>query len=794
MTNATLVGSFHNNTGSSSAASVSVTLTSCQAGDLVVALVCIERSTATAGTPVTGASNSFTSDANTANTSMAWSYSHYTLVAADITAGSVTLTSTCSTSTRRQAIDALVFRGQSDLAFQGGTFTQNADGVVTATAPSITPADDDATIVCLLASISNVEPFIRTQSVDSPYTVRGNDGSTSASSTNAYVTGASRALTGGGSSSQTGATFNDTTSPTPTKFHWFAGTYAVGPLASLNYELTDGVGMADAGVVASIYGEQTDAVGITDSIEVTLPESLPAGTVSDYTFLVDWTGDGDFGDEGDDITSRVLSERSPVTIHYGRSESNDLVRAIGQADPGEARLALNNRSRDYSPENGNSPLVGNVGPGKEIAISATFGSFSYSLFRGFLDDYSVMPTTRDRVVEMSCLDGLGRLAEMTISTQLYRGVTTGQAVNYVLDAVGWPVAARDIDAGHSALAWWWEEGTSALEALRSLVQAEGPPALVTIDGTGQFVFRDRLHRLLRPASLYAQAVLSDTGDEPRFLDNDFIYDAGWRSIVNRVAIDVPVRQCSGVPEQVWSSDVPFTLSDGETVQITASSSDPFLGAIAPVVGTDFTLSSGAGVVCTLNRDSGASATISVTATSGAATVLTIALRASPVTVGSTAHISAEDSASIGNFGLRTYSAAVPWVNVNDAQAIAQVILRYYADRLPVIKFKLGGTPERLYQQLIRNLSDQVTVIESESGINGAFFIERIEHSIEHTGKAHSTWFSCEQAPAEITNPFRFDVEGSGFNQGLFTKDGAIITPVFVFDASGQGFNDGLFAN
>lgn len=271
-----VVGSFTGDTGSSSTASVSCTLTSVQAGDLVVCAVSVERSTATAGTPVTGVPNTFTSDANSTGTTMAWSYSHYTLVSGDITAGACTVTSTVSTSTRRQAISCTVFRAWNSVAFVGGSYTENGPGVVTATTPSITPNQDNATLVAGITLCSNVTPYIRTQSVNSPYTMGGNDGSSSASATNAYVGTATYTLTGGNGSSQSGGTYNDTTLPTPTKFAWYAGTWAVEPIIILSDSGSANDGGTAIALTASDSGAGSDTLYLSSASSTVIDSGAAA--------------------------------------------------------------------------------------------------------------------------------------------------------------------------------------------------------------------------------------------------------------------------------------------------------------------------------------------------------------------------------------------------------------------------------------------------------------------------------------------------------------------------------------
>lgn len=264
--------------GTSSVGTLSVTVTGVAPGDLVLCAVSMERSTATPGTPVTPAGNSFTveSGAPVTGATMAATYAHYTLQSADVTGGSATISSTASASaTRRQTIGALVYRGWTNFRFTLGSYTENGTGVVTATTPNITPTFDNAHLIGGIALVSNVTPYQRTQSVNSPYTMRVNDGSTNTSNTNAYIGLASQAITGGSGVSQSGATYNDTTTPTPTKFAWIGGTWSVSA-ADLTYNLNDTVGISDAGASAGlVYTTSGESVGLHDTLSYTLTGGTP---------------------------------------------------------------------------------------------------------------------------------------------------------------------------------------------------------------------------------------------------------------------------------------------------------------------------------------------------------------------------------------------------------------------------------------------------------------------------------------------------------------------------------------
>lgn len=513
---------------------------------------------------------------------------------------------------------------------------------------------------------------------------------------------------------------------------------------------------------------------------------------ADYVFAIDWDADGDFTGTGEDVTARVLGTRSAITIRYGR----DQARALAPVAPGEARFELDNTSRDYSPENSSSPLAGLVLPGREVQITATASSTDYGLFRGWLDDYDVLPRRSDRSVRITCVDQLARLRQVRVTTGLHHGLRTGAAVGRLLDAVGWPDDARDLDVGATTIPWWWVDGDDAYTALLAILDAEGPGSLVTVDGDGRIVFRDRHHRLTRAASTSVQATWRDTGTEPLFAD--LVYDHGWRDIINSVSYQIPVRGPSGQLATVWEMDGQRTLADGETILLTASSSTPFTGAVTPVEGTDFEVLSGA-VTTGLLRTSGVSTTVTVTAVGGPATIAGMSLRAYPLTTLATVTVSAEDSTSIDRYGRRSWpSDRDPTLaSLPDAIAIADLILAYRAERLPTVRVTIdGSSATRLAEALGRDLSDRVRIIDAETGLDGEVWVEQIDHDITEAGLQHRVTFGCEMVPTPADTPFTFDLSGAGFDDGTFGAQGLDDpTTVFIFDDATQGqFDVGLLGN
>lgn len=230
----------------------------------------------------------------------------------------------------------------------------------------------------------------------------------------------------------------------------------------------------------------------------------PCVTGAAYQIAVDWAADDDFIDPFDDVTDDVLDRT--ISITYGRDQQ----RQLSPGRVGNAAFALCNVDRLYSPENADGGLYGDLEPGRETRIQATNDGTTYPLFYGRLNDFTVHPDRADRSVDFTALDGLSTLQGVKISTALYQGLRTGEIVDLILDEAGWPADRRDLDIGATYTHYWWEEGTTAFDAVQKVVNAEGPPAIAYVAPDGIFTYRDRHHRLLRAASLTSQATFART--------------------------------------------------------------------------------------------------------------------------------------------------------------------------------------------------------------------------------------------------------------------------------------------
>lgn len=535
---------------------------------------------------------------------------------------------------------------------------------------------------------------------------------------------------------------------------------------------------------------QTNAGHATGTGEAFAPLVF-TGREATYGVKVDWNNDGDFSDTGENITARTLASKGPLSFQYGR----DQARAVDAIRPAETAFTVNNESGDYAPDNLSSPLAGNLEPGKPILITGELNGNVFNLFRGFLDNYKVVPSNKDvNNVQFTGLDVLYRLREAVLSTPIYESLQTGEAIHVLLDEVGWPEADRDIDQGATTLRWWWEEGTNGLDALAKIVGSEGPAAFAFVDGDGKLVFRDRHHRYFRTASKEIQATFRASGTEPLFSE-PMEYEAGWRDLINQVVIEVGEREPS-LFTVVWSTETPIVLEPGESVTLDVKTDTPFYNAITPTFGlistNDITFRSGSSVEVLLSRDSGQSTKIILTGDSSAV-ISKLQLRAQLLPVARTLKIIAEDTDSIAKHGVRTLqqSRAV-WANAHDALAIASIIVSQRSKRLPVVHITVkNANASRMIEILSRDLSDRIHIVEPTNSIDDDFFIEQIKHTVSHAGKLHEAVFGCERAvsnnDAVQPNYFTFGKAGSGFDQGVFGEDGFLESSlVFVLDDSETG--------
>lgn len=469
---------------------------------------------------------------------------------------------------------------------------------------------------------------------------------------------------------------------------------------------------------------------------------------------------------------------SNVTFAYGRDQNRQLTPAA----IGSGGFTLTNKDRVFSPEYTSGPLYGTLDAARQVRGQAVYNGVAYNLFAGYLNDYTVNASRADRSVVFTVQDAISLVQQTPVSTGLYRGIRTGDAIKVILAAIGW-TGPTDIDPGSTIMPYWWLDNVNVPTAIDDLVLSEGAPAIAYAAPDGTFVFRDRAHRILRPQSLNVQASFASaqlgncaapavTGlsyGEP------FTYTHGWRDIINSVSFDVQQRVPAAGYSSVWSSTNPLSLTLGQSVTVTATASDPFFNAIVPVAGTDYHAAGAGTVQVTLNRTSGQTVQITYLAVGGSVTLTGLQLRAISFPVVQTVTVAQTDSTSIAQHGQQNYPNQAPWVGVGDALAIGEVVLLRYAQRRPVVQVIVHSTdPNHYVNGVMRTLSDLVNIENDELGLNEPFYVEHVVHTIERMNPlgqppVHSVTLACEAQVSQLSAPpFTFDQRGAGFNNGVFS--------------------------
>lgn len=460
---------------------------------------------------------------------------------------------------------------------------------------------------------------------------------------------------------------------------------------------------------------------------------------------VDWQRTGDFSGPYDDVTSDVAADPG-LEIDGGRDGARTLAPPKVQAGSFE----LFNHDGKYSQHRADSPVYQRVTPARTVAYGAVVGEAGpydaaapydatdyydgaalWQLGVHLVDEISQSVEWGGRRVRM---DTIGReviLTDGIATVPMMAGARTDQCVVAILDACGWPSSARAISLGDTTLTYWWADGRRPWDALMELVRAEGGGATFYADRDGVFHFEGRNYRAITPRASTSRATFRDRAAFGGLYFTELAYDPGYAAIINRATYATKRRE-PGATTKVWEYGAPLTLAAGAAMTLVARPSDPFLNAIAPVAGTDYTVSSGAATV-TLSSALGPTATIDVAAGVAGAVINGVTsdgiqLRAQPLAVVSETVVEngVDASASIAEFSpIPGEMIPIPyevggWPEIEPAMAIAACdswVNRYRSGR-PTVTITIRNVDVAHADQIARRaVSDRVTIVEANTGLD-----------------------------------------------------------------------------
>jgi hypothetical protein len=502
---------------------------------------------------------------------------------------------------------------------------------------------------------------------------------------------------------------------------------------------------------------------------------MPLPSAACYDVRIDWYADGDYDDAVDDVSGRVLANPG-LTIESGR----DTARSTGPPMIGISEFVLDNRDRALSPENATSLIYQYIVPGRPVQIQALHGSRSpyrehtpyrendpyrgvaaFALGAGQLETMQHQPGWGQQTVAISALSTMKHLKRRIVSVELQGPITTDTAVNLVLNAAGWPPDRRVVHISDSVLQLFWVDERPAWDVLVELVATEGPGSLLYQDGAGILYWKNRNHRATDVRSVNVQAQLVDGTDLIGPFDlpyTELQYDPRWVDIITRATVATKWRQAAAAPEVVWKLGAALTMTQ-IVHTLYARPPDPFVAAITPALGTDYTVSGGTASVA-LAWANGAVAKLTVTALTGSPTVNDLQLRARPYPVVGETQI--EASVTVPDETLEKTLAVSAWPELapEHAQAICNAYIDRFQESRPSLVVRIPATDGRTLKAILRvQISDRLTVFNRELGLASDVFVEKIRHEIGRGGR-HVLVLSCEPATGIGTAGAIWDHPGS----------------------------------
>lgn len=472
-----------------------------------------------------------------------------------------------------------------------------------------------------------------------------------------------------------------------------------------------------------------------------------------YANHIDWNQDADFSDSGEDVSARTVS----ASVRWERGR--DQIRALAPPMAGSLSCTLDNSSGDYSPENASSPLYGLVEPGRELRFRCEYSAVTYPLFRGDIDEPSI--DSEGQTLGIRALGVLSRLAGQRVSTDLYTNITTDTALGYLFTALGMASKLSILDSGKTVLSHWWCGEDDALEMAKKLLFAEGPGAALYEDASGVVCFHSRHYRLKTTRCKTSQATYSDTGTGSLHV-TPYRYGRGRKDVINRVTIDRKVLSFADSVTPLWTySGGTVVLLPGQSRAFDIALSVPSGGGAWSVVTT--ALENGytgwSALTTTITRyDRATDAYVAASSGSHCRVTVTnpgtIPINLTEVRLDSNAGTVTDEpvvngfdtSASIAE--LRTLPSGLqpwPYIDHTTAQGLADGIA--YAYHLPRSQVEVtieNATETDLLSLLAREISDRVTIVDTRSHINGAFFVERLVHEVSEQGTRHRLTLGCER--------------------------------------------------
>lgn len=176
-----------------------------------------------------------------------------------------------------------------------------------------------------------------------------------------------------------------------------------------------------------------------------------------------------------------------VSIRRGRDRQFDRYNA------GTCTIELLDQNGDFNPDNSSSPYFGELLPGRQLRVSASYNSIEAFLFSGYITNYRWRwdPGFDAFIVTISAQDGFRFLAAAEIGDVpgAAPGDDSGTRAGLILDAALWPPSLRKIDPAGVPIQLDSSDRRTVLQALQAVELSE--LGATYLDPAGNVVFRTR---------------------------------------------------------------------------------------------------------------------------------------------------------------------------------------------------------------------------------------------------------------------------------------------------------------
>lgn len=484
-----------------------------------------------------------------------------------------------------------------------------------------------------------------------------------------------------------------------------------------------------------------------------------------YRYFVDWNNDGDFGDSNENISAYVLSS----SWRSGRRTDVDYDTA------GSCSLVLDNSTSIFSSFNSSSPLYGKILPNLRVKVTMQIGAGSeVTMWLGRLESIvpavNLAPDTSINTAELTAYGILAQFTEGEVDVPLQEDITTGAALGEILDGDSWPAGDRAIDTGQSTLSKWWvKNGSSRLQAMRELQDAEFGRLREGKDGKLVFDGRQAIFTTPHdtPQATYGTGSLNlwnlKQEDSLPGIFNSF---RGQVRTFNH-SEDVPLVVLADVPNSQGGTPLIIPAGTGSPVVPTALTVWIELPDDSPYISVyDWTTVDYEANTATDGSGNDITAGVSAVKTeygprlkiefsnANLSDAHLIVLRAHGIAVveGDPIPIRSDDSTSQSKYRNREYPNPSQWLtDPTDAQTEADYIVSTHKDPRPRLIFEVKGNynAAHLTEVQARENGDRIHVTAGSAFglyVDEDFIIDSLAHSVDDA-RVHIMTVLCSLAPA-----------------------------------------------